>query len=121
MDELLEALSKAIGDGDVMAKLAAAHDAMIVHALHEGTMDKLADYEKKTGKKLDQNERERFIVTCVYMNMAHNPLFNGDEDDDDDDDSDKPGSVDSFDENEKPTHDNSDAAAALAALLGGRR
>lgn len=109
MNGFLEVLSKMVGGSDVVAELVAEYDAITAQALYEIALEKLANFEKKRGKKLSQGERERLIATCVYMFTAYTSPIN--------DENDAPKSTDSFDKNEKSNHDTSEAAAALAALL----
>lgn len=83
--EMFEKMAGVLAKGGPVAVLEGLVDAHLCAEMHKGALASLAEFERRTGNKLDAAQREQFIVTFVFEQTKRG-IFNALDDDDDDDD-----------------------------------
>lgn len=81
--EMFEKMAGVLAKGGPVAVLEGLVDAHLCAEMHKGALASLAEFERKTGNKLDADQREQFIVTFVFEQTKRG-IFNALDDDDDD-------------------------------------
>lgn len=82
--EMFEKMAIVLDKGGPAAVLEGLIDAHLCTEMHKDALASLAEFERKTGNKLDAVQREQFIVTFVFEQTKRG-IFNALDDDDDDD------------------------------------
>lgn len=118
--EMFEKMAGVLAKGGPAAVLEGLVDAHLCAEMHKGALASLAEFECKTGNKLDAAQREQFIVTFVFEQTKRG-IFNTLDDDDDDEHEcnhcGKCGNNSADDDGNKMTEDS--ARDMLAKLLAG--